>query len=239
MPLKNSIPIKVMIMDDDFYSLKWNTATIMRDPRTTVVLDSESPTEILTALKKGEKVDALLIDVEYKNKQILFEQFIEEIQELKPDLPILCLSQYGDNSEIEFAINKGVRAFLLKSEIKMSIVPAIMKSLLEEFVVTPGVKIEKLASNIKTHTIPLWVPNPKLTPQIMKSFWLRVFFGMRASLAAEEMGVATTTVERYINLAYQILPDTWADIDYLFDIDLSKLSAEDQAFIWFTLPPQK
>ncbi|HAY83539.1 MAG TPA: hypothetical protein DCY42_01070, partial [Chloroflexi bacterium] len=64
------------------------------------------------------------------------------------------------------------------------------------------------------------------------------FFGMRASLAAEEMYVETATIERYVNQAYKILTDGWADESYLFDVNLSGLSPEDQAFVWFTLPPR-
>jgi hypothetical protein len=73
----------------------------------------------------------------------------------------------------------------------------------------------------------------------MKSFWLRVFFGMRASLAGEELGVETATIERYVNQAYRILPDDWVDDSYLSDVELESLSPEDQAFLWFTLPPRK
>ena len=91
----------------------------------------------------------------------------------------------------------------------------------------------------QAHILPAWQPNPRLTPQIIKSFWLRVFFGMRASLAADELFVETATIERYVNQAYKILTDGWADESYLFDVDFSQLSPEDQAFVWFTLPPRQ
>jgi hypothetical protein len=125
----------------------------------------------------------------------------------------------------------------------MAIVPAIMKAALEGLVLTPT--IQSSLENDSSHkyeaafVIPTWKPNPNLTPQIIKSFWLRVFFGMRASLAAEELYLETATVERYINQAYKILPDGWGDDKYLFDVDFTQLSAEDQAFVWFTLPPRK
>ena len=35
-------PLKVALMDDDFYALKWNTALLMRDPRTTVTIEAEN-----------------------------------------------------------------------------------------------------------------------------------------------------------------------------------------------------
>jgi hypothetical protein len=122
----------------------------------------------------------------------------------------------------------------------MAIIPAIIKSLNSHFLITPSLESQIYKDHKGTCEIfPVWLPNPKLTPQIMKAFWLRVFFGMRAAFAAEELFVAKGTVERYINQAYRILPDMWGDDSYMDDIDLDSLSPEDQAFVWFTLPPRK
>jgi hypothetical protein len=118
-----------------------------------------------------------------------------------------------------------------------------MKATMNSLVVSPGIAASlDISSSLvgsEIHIFPAWSPNPRLTPQIIKSFWLRVFFGMRASLVAEELYLETATVERYINQAYKVLTDGWADESYLFDVDLTALSPEDQAFVWFTLPPRK
>ena len=37
----------------------------------------------------------------------------------------------------------------------------------------------------------------------------------------------------------EFLTDGWADESYLFDVDFESLSPEDQAFVWFTLPPRE
>jgi DNA-binding NarL/FixJ family response regulator len=239
--LKNKMPYKVALMDDDFYALKWNTALFMRDPRTTIVIDAGSPSELLSTLDI-EKVspDAFLIDVEYKDEQISLLDLLLKLRENHPNSSIVCLSQYGEPEQIHQAIKAGANGFLLKNEVKMAIVPALIKSISSPFLYTPsiGEKIDDMR-NVETELFPAWLPNPKLTPQIMKAFWLRVFFGMRAAFAAEELFVAKGTVERYINQAYRILPDMWGDDSYMDDIDLDSLSPEDQAFVWFTLPPRK
>lgn len=240
---KNNYPFRVTLMDDDFYALKWNTALIMRDPRTTVVDEAETPDELINNLKKQEKTDVILVDVEYGTEYPPIASLLSSIQKLVPEAVIVCTSQYGEIETIATALQAGVKGFLLKSEIRMAIVPAIMKAALEGIVVTPTIrsKLEEDSSfrYEETFVIPTWKPNPHLTPQIVKSFWLRVFFGMRASLAAEELYLETATVERYINQAYKILTDGWGDEKYLFDVDFTQLSPEDQAFVWFTLPPRK
>ncbi len=240
---KNNYPIRVTLMDDDFYALKWNTALIMRDPRTTVIDEAETPDELITNLKKREKNNVVVVDVEYRPEYPPIASLLSSIQELAPEAVIVCTSQYGEIETIEAALQAGVKGFLLKSEVRMAIVPAIMKAALEGLVLTPTIRssLEKDPSfkYEEPFVIPIWKPNPQLTPQIVKSFWLRVFFGMRASLAAEELYLETATVERYINQAYKILTDGWGDDNYLFDVDFTQLSPEDQAFVWFTLPPRK
>lgn len=236
-------PLRVILMDDDFYALKWNTALIMRDPRTTVISETETPDELIEQLNEGERMHVVVVDVEYGAEHLPLEELLPVINNLAPDAVVVCASQYGELETIHTAIQFGVQGFLLKSEVRMAIVPALIKATLDDLVVSPSIADTLRASPVigqpELHVFPKWEPNPRLTPQIIKSFWLRVFFGMRASLAAEELYLETATIERYINQAYKVLTDGWADESYLFDVDFTTLSPEDQAFVWFTLPPRK
>ena len=238
--MKNNQPIKVALMDDDFYALKWNTALFMRDPRTTVVIEAGSPSELLSTLEvEKDSPDAFIIDVEYKDEQFSLWDLLSKLRKDHPSSSIVCLPQYGEHDDVHIALETGTNGFLLKDEVKMAIVTALIKSMSSPFLYTASIKAH--LNNMrkgKTELFPAWLPNPKLTPQIMKAFWLRVFFGMRAAFAAEELFVAKGTVERYVNQAYRILPGTLGDDSYLDEIDLETLSPEDQAFVWFTLPPR-
>jgi DNA-binding NarL/FixJ family response regulator len=240
---KKEYPLRVTLMDDDFYALKWNTALIMRDPRTTVISEAETPDELIEQLNEGERTHVVVVDVEYGMEHSPLEELLSSINDIVPDAVVVCASQYGELDTVHTAIQFGVQGFLLKSEVRMAIVPAIMQATLNGLVVSPS--IAKTLGEVpvvgqpELQVFPEWKPNPRLTPQIIKSFWLRVFFGMRASLAAEELYLETATVERYINQAYKVLTDGWADESYLFDVDFTTLSPEDQAFVWFTLPPRK
>jgi DNA-binding NarL/FixJ family response regulator len=236
-------PFKIALLDDDFHALKWNTALAMRDPRTTITIEAERPSELIAQIKKNSPPQIVLVDVEYAPDRIPLDELLNKITEKAPEAVVVCTSQYGEEAVIATAMQHGVKGFLLKQEVRMSIVPAVIHAAVNGLVVTPTI-FEKLPNEytfgkLEAHVFPLWKPNPRLTPQIIKSFWLRVFFGMRASLAAEELFVETTTIERYINQAYKILSDGWADETYMFDVDLEALSPEDQAFVWFTLPPRK
>lgn len=241
---KMKFPLRVTVMDDDFHALMWNTALVMRDPRTTVIAEAESPEDLIKRLKRKTKPDLVIVDVECAPESISLDETLSAVADSAPEAVIVCTSQYGETEMIKKALKYQVRGFLLKSEVRMAIVPAIMKAAYGELVVTPSIA-EVLGEDFydpalgKLHVLPAWKPNPRLTPQIIKSFWLRVFFGMRASLAADELYLETATIERYINQAYKVLTDGWADESYLFDVDLTSLSPEDQAFVWFTLPPRR
>ncbi|MGD2026380.1 MAG: hypothetical protein PVI99_01070 [Anaerolineales bacterium] len=240
---KVQVPLKVALMDDDFYALKWNTALVMRDPRTTVTVEADTPRELVAGIRSEGVPDIVIVDVEYAPTRMPVAELLESICNEAPEAVIICNSQYGEKEIIETAMGFGVRGFLLKHEVRMEIVPAISYAARHGLVVTPTIfnllPSEYTFGAKQAHMLPVWKPNPRLTPQIIKSFWLRVFFGMRASLAAEELYVETATVERYINQAYKVLTDGWADETYLFDVDLTSLSPEDQAFVWFTLPPKQ
>lgn len=236
-------PYNIALLDDDFYALKWNTALGMRDPRSTITIEAETPAQLISQIKPKSSPDIVIVDVEYAPDKLPLADLLERIVAKAPEAAIVCTSQYGDSGVVKTAMEHGVKGFLLKQEVRMAIVPAVIHAAVNGLVVSPSI-FEKLPNEYtfgkkEAHVFPLWKPNPRLTPQIIKSFWLRVFFGMRASLAAEEMYVETTTIERYINQAYKILSDGWADEVYMFDVDLAALSPEDRAFVWFTLPPCK
>ncbi|MFN2144384.1 MAG: response regulator transcription factor [Anaerolineales bacterium] len=236
-------PLKIALMDDDFYALKWNTALLMRDPRTTVTIEAETPKELIGQLRSEGAPDIVIVDVEYAATRLPVAEMLSSIREHAPESVIVCNSQYGAHETIETAMKFNVKGFLLKNEVRMSIASAISYAAQNGLIVSPGI-FDLLPSEFtfgqqEAHVLPIWRPNPRLTPQIIKSFWLRVFFGMRASLAADELFVETATIERYVNQAYKVLTDGWADDSYLFDVDFTALSPEDQAFVWFTLPPRE
>lgn len=233
-------PLRIAIFDDDYYALKWNTALVMRDPRTTVIIETQSPSDLVSRMGDVGEIDIVIVDAEYENADFPFDLLLKDLKQ-KYNNTVVCLSQYGKLDKIKKAFDLGADSFLLKNDIQMSIVPALIKSFVGKNLISPSIK-ESMKENGSQHLsefeiIPKWMPNPEMTPQILTAFWMRVFFGMRSPMAAEEMGVANGTVDRYVNLAYGILPNEFVDEDYLFGLDIDKFSAEDRAFLLFTLPP--
>lgn len=239
--MAHKFPVRVMLMDDDFYALKWNAALLTRDLRTIVCAEAETPEELVRFAAQVE-TDAILLDTEYTLTYLPLDVLIARLRAVAPKAAVVCLSLYGDPSAIQAAVLAGASGFLLKGEVRMAIASAVVRACRARFVMTPGVEVAlhgKFDDFLReADRLQSWEPHPGLTPSLKESVWLRVVYRMRASLAAQEIGKKPGTVERYVNYAYQILEDDWADDADLGEIDWSDISPEDRAFTLFTQPPR-
>lgn len=235
-------PHNVVLMDDDVYALLWEFYLLSRDIRTRVLATYKTPVDLLSALHGPINPDVILLDAEYLPHEPPLSTLIDKIRLLKPAARIICLSQYSAAESIRAVFQAGASGFLIKDEIGLALATSVSQACLGDFVTTPGaievVSRELPRGFLNIHCLPRWVPNPNLTPQISASFWLRVLFGLRAPLAADELGVAPGTVEKYVSLAYQRLLSDFADDNYLTGIDLDSFPSEEKAFMIYTMPPR-
>ena len=236
------LPVRVGLMDDDFFALKWNADLLTRDLRTTVRLEAESPQGLLRGLRGGAEIDVLLLDVEYLPEVPPLPELIHAASRLQAGARILCLSQYGDPQALQASITGGASGFLLKRDVRMGIGSAVVLARKVDFLITPGV-FPILQQNHRqiwdsAARINAWVPHPGLSPQLLQVFTLRVLYGMSAPLAAQEIHLAPGTVEKYMQYIYQKLSLRWGDEAFLVGLSLDDLPPEVQAFHQYTLPPR-
>ncbi len=236
------LPLNVGLMDDDFFALKWNADLLTRDLRTSVCFETETPAELLWELQHGSKVEMVLLDVEYSSEYPDLSDLIKRIQNSPAKPLVVCLSQYGSLKALSTAIQCGARGFLLKREIRMEIVSALVMAMQVHFLITPGVRSLLQAADRKypiweVSQINAWAPHPSLTPHLRQVFTLRVLYGMSAPSTANKIHLAPGTVEKYMQHAYQKLSTPWADDTSLAGLNLEDLSPEVEAFHRFILPP--
>ena len=82
-----------------------------------------------------------------------------------------------------------------------------------------------------------WIAHPALTPRLNEVLTLRVLYGMSAPMAAGKIQLATASIEKYMQLAYQKLSIRWGNDRLLAGIDLDHASPEVWAYHIYTLPP--
>jgi DNA-binding NarL/FixJ family response regulator len=237
------LPVRVGLMDDDFFALKWNADLLTRDLRTTICFEAETPADLCRELSSWDNVDILLLDVEYYPDDPCLPELIRSIQSIRPRTKVVCLSQYGEFESLQAAIQCETGGFLLKRDVRMGIVSALVLAVQVDFLITPGV-IPILQQDHKQlieqfTKINAWVPHPCLTPQLRQVLTLRILYGMSAPMAAQEIHLAPSTVEKYMQYIYQRLNIQWGDDEYLAGLELNDLPPDVQAFHRFNLPPKE
>jgi DNA-binding NarL/FixJ family response regulator len=241
--MKISLPVKVGLMDDDFFALHWNAELISRDIRTSLVFAANTLEELEAKVGSSSPVDALILDVEYWPEMPRFSDLLANIRNWMPEGVLVCLSQYGDAQKLDAAISAGASSFLLKHEVGMSIVSAVIASMQNTFLVTPGLlKTELAENNLALHNAKVfsaWVANPYLTPKLKQVFTMRVLYGMTAPFSARKIHLAPATIEKYMQYVYEKMSKPWGEKSYLLGADLTELSPEIEAFHLYSLPPKR
>lgn len=237
----DSLNLKVLVFDTDFYALQSINGYLAWDRRTRVTHLSETLTDMWAYLDDtsyAELPDVILFDADHIGEPHDLEHNLEKLIQRMPDVVILCtapqlgqLGQVGADM-VEAAADAGARGFLLKQEMRLQIAWAIVFALDHDFVVTRSVKKltqEKFNRRIfQADVLPPQRSYPELTERIRQAIALTVVEGMPAHLAAHEMGISLHTVRGYVKEGYRIM-ESHDETHYPLD-----MTPQERAFMRFT-----
>ena len=242
-------PLRLVVMDDDYFALKGAVALLSRDLRTLVTAECDSAESLIQTLQNNkQKPDVLLIDAEYRQTAIPLNALIQRVKSLAPNALVICWSQYGDTDIIRSAVDAGADAVFIKKEVRLAIATDVVRTYRNKRAYTPSVKEilgdgfnEWLSQGTKLEP---WQVHPELSPRLKQVFWLCIIYGMSVRAAAAEMQVQPETVERYRMKIYDIIGDGWNNEAYLQEAweRIASTSGEhnrgiDWAFHMITQPP--
>lgn len=229
-------PVRVAMMDDDYMAGKWLVEMLSRDTKTEVSLEASTPDELLEGITTC-RPDLVLLDPEYRSG-MNFNELLVQIRRAAPHLPVLCLSQYGDQDVVGQAILNGVRGFLLKHEVQLALAHIILCCFEYDFIYSSGIDHALIAQRAnlpgRRRIIYPWQPNPRLGERHLKAIWLTVVFGMSARLAAAEAGLSENSIHTYIGETRQILISETGDIDPMPALGKKRIPSSDQNYLLFT-----
>ena len=247
--MSNRFPLRVSIMDDDFYALKGVAALLSRDLRTVVVDECNSAEILLHTLKKSRpKPDVVLIDAEYRRSSISIRELLRQARKAAPEAILIYWTQYGEPEQIRDAAAASVDAIFVKSEVELGLATAIERAYIARRACTSSI-----AGVLKGHhdawlaeavLIEGWEVHPDLSPRLEQVFWLCIVYGMSVRSAAAEMCVQPETVERYRMKIYDIIDDGWNNEKYLSAARERIIGAQEAtrsinwAFHMMTQPPR-
>jgi DNA-binding NarL/FixJ family response regulator len=237
----NSINLKVLIFDTDFYALMSTNSYLAWDRRTRVTALCETLGEMwayLDDIPIAEFPDVILFDADHIGGPEVLQENVTRLTQRILDLNILCtapqLGQLGQVGAemVEAAAEAGARGFLLKQEVRLQLAWAIVYSLKYDFIVTAGVeRLTRDTGNrrlFEAKPLPPQRQYPELTERIRQAITLTVIEGMPAHLAAHEMGISLHTIRGYVKDGYRIM-ESHDRSDYPMD-----MTPQERAFMRFT-----
>lgn len=236
-----SINLKVLIFDTDYYALQAINSYLAWDRRTRVTHMSETLANMWDYLDDtpyAELPDIILFDADHIGTPNDLKTNVNKLIDRIPKVIILCtapqigqLGQVGADM-VEAAADAGARGFLVKQEMRLQIAWAIVFALDNDFIVTRSVK--KLTEDkfnrriFDAAVLPPQRQYPELTDRIRQAIALTVVEGMPAHLAAHEMGISLHTVRGYVKDGYRIM-EAHDQTEYPVD-----MTPQERAFMRFT-----
>lgn len=212
MPMR--FPLRVAVLDDDFFALKGVISLLSRDLRTSVEAECDSAECLLKSLASKRLLPhVVLIDAERLQCDMPLDEIIRRIKGIAPEAVVVCWSQYGEPTVMQQAIAAGADSLLVKSDVKLALATHLIHAYTVGKTYSPkaaaalaGTDDAWLASG---EMLDPWEIHPDLSPRLKQVFWLCIVYGMSVKAAASEMCVQPETVERYRMKIYDILEDGW------------------------------
>jgi DNA-binding NarL/FixJ family response regulator len=206
-------PIKVFIIDDDFYVRQATTTLLTKDERTQVIGLASSIAEALDDLNSGPP-DIILLDLDFKHTG---EKGLEAIVPLKASFPktgILIFSASRDEHLILEAMKAGADGYIWKNDAAEGLGSAIERVKEGSFVVTESVarlifgKISGLIGERPAEILPEVKRYFDLTKRVEQVMRLFCIDGMSAQEISEYLHISENTIRGYIKAGYEIVGAT-------------------------------
>jgi DNA-binding NarL/FixJ family response regulator len=202
-------PIRVFIIDDDFFVRQATTSLLTKDERTTVVGQASSLAEALTAMKIPP--DIILLDMDLKHTQGNGINAIKPLKTRYPRTNILIFSMSRDENLILEAMQIGADGYIWKNDAAEGLGSAIERVQQGSFVVTESIarllfgKISDLLGNRQAEILPEGKRHVELTRRVEQVMRLYCIDGMSASEIAEILHISENTVRGHIKTGYEIM----------------------------------
>ncbi|MBN1428607.1 MAG: response regulator transcription factor [Anaerolineae bacterium] len=203
--------ITVFILERDIYARQAIISYLGWDRRTRVIGQASTLHEMLSPAAANypqAPPDVVTLDTGLTSTVEKLEEYIRLILSKMPKTSIICLAHHPDPAMAASAAHLRARGYLARTEVGVAIAPAICFTYEHYFVVTRDVASmlpSEFNDSIRVDVLPERRRYPNLTQRLEQALFLCVIEGLPAEVAAEEMGVSTSTVRSYIKQVYRIL----------------------------------
>jgi len=205
-------PVRVLVIDDDYYVREAITSLVTRDARTRLWGVSRSVPEALAMLaehSRGPNPDVILVDVRLAEGDRAGIEGIAALRAASGTCRILVTSVDDDDELVLAAVQAGADGFVSKNETADSVATALTRVAEGRFLLSRDLgarlvgRIAELGSYAETLPRPLEAVG--MTEAVRKTVYLYVVCGLSAQQVADELQVSPHTVNSRIKAAYAAL----------------------------------
>jgi DNA-binding NarL/FixJ family response regulator len=204
--------VTVFVLERDIYACQAIVNYLSWDRRTHVIGRANALDEMISWLDTDDWrmiPDVIIVDTNLGPSETGLDRLIRSIRQWLPGPSVICLAHQPDPFLALAAARSGSCGYLVRTEVGVSLASAVCFTLHHPFVVTQGVMSTLVDQTrecpVTVDVLPARRKHPHLTQRLEQALSLCVIEGLPAEVAAEEMGVSTSTVRSYIKEVYRIL----------------------------------
>lgn len=208
------IPVRTLIVDDDFYAREAMRSLLARDARTRVwgvAADvSEALDHVVTARSEGSPLpDVILLDVRLHDRELGGIEGMPRLKGALGSARVLVTSISRQESTVLAALAAGGDGYVWKSESAEGIADAVARVAEGRFVVTRSIaeKLGGTVADLVTQATEV-LPDRRtvaLADSVRRTVYLYCVCGMSAREIADELDLTVSAVNSRIQVAYQVL----------------------------------
>jgi len=205
-------PIKVFIIDDDFFVRQATTSLLTKDERTEVVGSAADLSELEKGIK--ETPDIFLLDMDLKHAGESGLDAIVPLKQAYPAADILIFSVNRDEKLILAAMQAGADGYVWKNDAAEGLGSAIERVRQGNFVVTETIarlifgKVSDFLGGRNAEILPESKRYFDLTRRVEQVMRLFCIDGMSATEIAEALHISENTVRSHIKTGYEVVGAT-------------------------------
>lgn len=205
-------PVRVLVIDDDYYVREAITALVTRDPRTRLWGAARGVPDAMASLAAHADTpdpDVILVDVRLAEGDRAGIEGIAALREACSTCRILVTSVDDDDDLVLAAVEAGADGFVSKNETADRVATALTSVAEGRFLLSRhlGARLVGRIADLGSYAETL--PRPEeavgMTEAVRKTVYLYVVCGLSAQQVADELQVSLHTVNSRIRAAYAAL----------------------------------
>lgn len=185
--------IRVFVVDDHPIVRKGLVLLVAQQPDMELAGEAEAADEALRAILKTD-VDVVVADVFLKDSSGI--ELVRDLQDRRPDLPVLLLSMHDEGLYAERALRAGARGYLMKIEPPERIVEAVRQVLRGQICVSASMTTRMLLRIVDGDKAPGALPLGRLSDRELEVFEL-IGQGLGTRKIADKLHLSVKTVEAH------------------------------------------